>query len=421
MKRPGLLVLFTALFAPVARAEGILPKGVGAVQMGYRSYAPQSSQFDASGAQTGLGAGFNQEFSGVAMLQSSNLELRRLAGELSTYERGLGEGQSLLRDLSLGTLRGDVQADVSARILGFAFGISKHVTLVAGIPWVSAHVRTKLEMAGQNNALAVRDRLGALAFDELKAGLTRAASLSAASIKKSIADAGYAALDDWQGQGFGDARLGARTALERPAGRNLGILGSAAITAILPTGTPDDPDALTDVKTGNGYFGLEVAAGQRVTLLRTFYLGTDLTYAVNFDAVAERRVPEAGESIVAKDRKARVQLNPGDDADASGYVGAKRWGLDLSYRLGLSRHYSDAYRAALAGDYAALAAGSDRRQVYQRAQVAYDTIAAYKAKAFPVPLLVAVSANDAVSGRNTPRDRYFELSLTGFISTSLAR
>src|SRR5262249_12531673 len=135
----------------------------------------------------------------------------------------------------------------------------------------------------------------------------------------------------------------------------------------------------------------------------------------------KRRVPEDGESIVASDRKTTVRLDPGDDSNVAGVVGARGWGLDLSYQVGRRRHFGDRYHGSLAGDYATLSDDSDTTQLYQRAGLAFDTIDAYKRRRFPVPFIIALAANEAIEGRNATRDRYYEVTLTSFFAGRKSR
>lgn len=125
-------------------------------------------------------------------------------------------------------------------------------------------------------------------------------------------------------------------------------------------------------------------------------------------------MPVSGESIVAADRKARVTLDPGDDTEVAAYAGARRWGADASYRLGLERHFADRYDGSLDGDYASLAEASDTSELYHRVTIGYDTVAAYKRRAFPLPLMASLAMNGSLAGRNGSKSTYFELSLTGF-------
>lgn len=409
------------LATPVMAQAGLLPEGVGLYQYGYRSLTEQSVRYDEHGDQVPLGDKFNKKLTGARLLDGSGgAELKRLVSELAKY----GEGANLVDTLDLGSVNGDVKANVSAQIFALGYGLSRNWTLFMGIPWVDATVTTEITHEGNNNAAAIRQRLGGLAFAELADGLQRASQITAAQVKDSIEAAGYAPIDKWSHAGPGDLKIGAKTGfdarLSRSTGFNLGL--TASLDA--PTGYVEDPDILTDVSFGKGYYSLALSSVQSFVFFKTLATGFDVTYAENLPTTMEKRVPEGEEDLIAADRKTSVDLQPGDDMDAGVFLGltgvAGGW-IDTSYRLGSKRHFSDKYSGELEGNYQALAKGTSTYQSYHEVAFTLTSVQAYQRKKIAVPFMLSLKAHYPLEARNSADERYYEAQIASFFSTPAAR
>lgn len=414
------LLLLSALwsFPTIAHAQiATLPPGVGAYQLGTRSYQTVDSRYDNSGQRVSLAKPLDRDLAGKNLLEGAGGDqLKTLAAALADYDGGK---DGLLNDLSLGSLRGEVKADVQASYLGGAYGLSKHFSIFGGVPYIRAETNASLQFIGANNALAIKDRLGGLAFDELKAGLARAAAVGVQDVTQEISNAGYNSIDHWENRGFGDLVLGTQAAWNQGIARHVrwGTGFTAKVTA--PTGRADDPDSLTDVALGRGYFGFTLGTTQRLQLFRYLVTGADAAYTVNANARADRRLPEHGEALVAKDRERRVSLNPGDDADGAVVFGANGAipsgpGVAALAKFGKARHFGDRYHGSTPGDYALLSANSDTAETFGELSVDVDTVALFQARRFLIPLVATIAYHRTLSGENTNDTAYYEATLTSF-------
>lgn len=416
------ILVFGALASSSAFAQsGLLPEGVGLYQYGYRSLADQSLRYDEHGDQVPLGAKFNKNLTGARLLDGSGgAELKRLASELAKY----GEGANLVNSLDLGTVKGDVKADVSAQIFGLGYGLSRKWTLFLGIPWVSATVLTEITHEGNNNADAIGEQLGGLAFAELADGLQRASEISASQIQDSIEAAGYAPIDKWSHSGPGDLKIGTKTAFGTRMSRSAAFDMGLTLSLDAPTGYVEDADILTDVSFGKGYYSLALGSVQRFVFAKTFVTGFDAMYAENLPTTAEKRVPEGEEDLVAADRKTTVDLAPGDDTDVGTFLGlaslADGW-IDSTYRVGSKRHFSDQYSGTLAGNYQALAKGTSSYQTYQELSLSISSVKSYRRKQTSVPFILTLKAHHPIEARNSADERYYEAQIASFFSTPAAR
>jgi hypothetical protein len=414
-------VILGLAFASESQAQtGTLPKGIGLYQFGYRVVPKVDTKYGPDGASLPLGEDFDMNFSGPALLgKDYGKDLQRLATVLKEYEGGAAGPGSLLGDLALGRLNGDVVANVNAKIFALGFGVSDSWTLFVGIPWITAEVTTELSFSGDNNALQILERLGEAAFDELRDGLQRASRVSLAEIEQNLAVNGFQPVDRWSHSGMGDLRLGAKTSIaEKLASASTWSL-DVTTTLDLPTGYVERPDILTDINFGKSWASLAVMA-ENTFLLSWLLLGVDATWALNFNASHKKRLPEGDELTVSAERTKEVRVNPGDDIDLGSSVGANVWWLTPRYRLGLSRHFADRWSGSMPGNYKKLSESSDTSKLYHELSLNFDTTKAYERSEFSLPFVLAFKAHIPLEGKNTPIQEYYEVSLSSFFPTPLA-
>jgi hypothetical protein len=99
----------------------------------------------------------------------------------------------------------------------------------------------------------------------------------------------------------------------------------------------------------------------------------------------------------------------------------QRDALAETYTSGAKRHFGDRYRGDLEGDYAALSVRSDSFQLYHEAAFSLTSVKAYQQKRFPVPFILNLAAHAPLRARNSPDERFIELSISSFFSTPMAR
>ena len=413
------VTLITIGFTEKAVAQlDLLPKGVGLLQYGYRTYSPVSQQYDANGISTPIGARFDQNFDSETMASgAAGADLQRLVTELNSFSAAQGSEDGLGSSLQLGTLQGDVQADIQAQVFGIGFGLTRWLTFFAGVPLISAEVNTELTFVGNNNANAIRSQLGDLAFDELSAGLQQAAAINARQVQGSIQQKGYGPIERWSHSGIGDVRVGLKTGkkwrMARRAQFGLGLTSQLEI----PTGYTDDPDLLTDVSLGKGYYSASFTLEPRLRFFRYIMIGADLGYAKNFATTIEKRLPEGNESLVDQSRKTTVNWQPGDDTTVAGSAGLVFSFASLTYKNGMTQHGQDSYTGSLVGNYEALAKGTESLEQYHEGIVSLSSADAYRRGKVPIPFILSFIAHSPYAGKNTTIQPYYEISLTSFFSS----
>lgn len=405
-------LVFICLLAVPGRAwaQSLLPEGIVAWQVGYRSYKSQQNAFDSNFQLRPIGADYTMRFDNE-MLRSGKAgkDLQRLATVLDSV------GDPAETRLDLGVLKQHVSADLSASIFGLAYGASKDLTIFAGIPWTTAEVRNRVEFSGTNNALAILDRLGNMAFDELRAGLEQASRLDAATIRSTIEAEGYGPIDRWSYSGIGDLVFGGRTAFEIELIPEWPLQVEYSPSVSLPTGHSDDPDLINDVSLGKGYISISQSLVEKIRVTDMLLAGLDQTYAYNMDARVKRRVPEENESVVAASRKASVLFEPGDDVELGAFVEIGSGMYKGHIRFADRVHFEDRYSGSVDGNYGKLSASTETELITHEVGFSVNTVDAFQRKEFLIPLIARFTASFPVAGQNSPNFEYYELTLTSFL------
>jgi len=407
----GLLAAISAAMLPgTAAAQGLLPEGIVAWQVGYRSYKSQENAFDSNFQLRPIGADYTMRFDNEMLLSGrGGKDLQRLATVLQTV------GDPSETALDLGVLQQHVSADISASVFGFAYGASKDMTVFVGAPWTTALVKNRIVFSGINNAKSILERLGNIAFDELRQGLEQASLLDVATIRNSIESEGYGPIDRWQYSGIGDLQVGLKTAFNIELMDGMPIAFEYSPSLSLPTGHADDPDLINDIGLGKGYVSVGQSLSQRIQLTPYFSAGLDQMYAYNMDARVKRRVPEDSESIVAADRKTNVLHNPGDDYELGAALEFGTGMFKGNLRFADHRHFGDRYTGSIVGNYSKISANSDTELITQEIGFSMNTVEAFQRKEFVIPYIAKLTASFPVAGLNSPNFEYYEFSLTSFL------
>lgn len=410
--------LFSAIFVyafSITLYGQILPEGTGAVAVGHRQYSPTSTQYDRSGQLRSLGRKIDMDFNARQMASGAlGADLKLLYDEMKKFDSANTGSASLADQLNFGNLRGNIDARIQAQYVGVAYGLKKNLTIFTGLPLVHSTVTSDLTMEGENTASAVKARLGNLAFKDIQDGLTTASTIDVWTIKRKISDEyGYVPADKWEYTGIGDFLLGARSNMleldQFGAKYTLQLSGQIEF----PTGHADNPDVLTDAPLGKGYIAPMISAQQTATY-GYFDLGLDTGLGFGVPTRTVRRVPVDNESLITLDRKTTVNWIPGPDARIVASMSAGPSLFKGSYRLGMNQHFRDRYSGRLKGKYSTLEKDSESLERFHEFGISVNTVDAYLSKTFAVPLIASLNAHESLSGRNTFKSRFIELSIATF-------
>lgn len=423
MKHLARILIMTsfALMSIEASAQTMLPQGIGIYGLGIRRYMPTTEHYNANGQKEKLGAPFSQDFTGENLLDGAGgSDLQDLAQQLKKFDANNSSADSLLNTLKLGKLDLDVKGQVDVKGFGLGYGFSKYITGFVLVPWVTASTDVKVNYVNNNNVDLIRQRVGDLAFEDLKSGFDRAANISSQTIVDSITTLGYKELDHWEYQGLGDIYTGGMFSTQVRLARDLKMIHTIRSTLLIPTGYYDDPDILNDISVGRGYYVFANEYLPSLVFADQFQVGGAIAYGYGLPTQVEKRVPENNEGLVASDRKENVHLTPGSDLGYSATVGYVPFFVKPRYTIGVSRHTRDSYSGSLEGNYGKLSEGSNSYQLYHEPSLEIETATLYQKGKFPIPMLAMLRGHFISDAKNSMDEKYIDLGIASFFSTPFA-
>jgi hypothetical protein len=283
---------------------------------------------------------------------------------------------------------------------------------------VDINVKTSFKLSGKNNANAIRDELGNLAFEELRNGLTQAAQLVERDVKASIEAAEYTGVDSWRYVNFADVIAGVTFDIIPPAeqAQDLDFTLQGESFVSIPTGHVDDPDVLADVGIGTGAWGFGLG-------LTPSYTWSPLNFSLESNVMAylpsqqKMRIPEVDETIIPAARRSRVQVQTGLDWGITAVLDAKFDWFQPQYRLAWKRHERDHIKGNLSGNYEMLMDSTHKQQFEHAVWFYFSTIELFKQKQFPLPLRLKIAGNQILKGFNSFDNTYLEIQIVSFLPT----
>ena len=406
---------------PAANAQfaAVVPEGVLAVVGAHRTYAEQNNTWNANGQRVSLSSKSQLNFDGQHLLRGEGgAKLQSLAEELKRYDPNPNNASSLLKRLNLGTLDVGGRAKLNVQYLGFALGLPRQTSFYFAAPIIDLQITTRFTLSGGNNATAIRDELGGLAYDELRDGLDKASQLTERDIKASIEAAEYTGVDSWRYRNFADSIAGFAFDIippaSAPAPADFSLQGEAFVS--IPTGHVDNPDILSDVGVGTGAWGVGVGL---TPALKTEALDLSLEANATYYLPSKQimRIPEQDETIIPASRRTNVTVQTGLDWGITAALEKKFDWFQPQYRLTFKRHERDTLRGSLPGNYSALMNPTERSQYEHAVWLNLSTIELYKQQKFPLPLRFKLAGNQIFKGNNSYDDTFFELQLVSFLPT----
>jgi hypothetical protein len=414
-----------ALFLPTllpfnrAEAQSVLPKGIGVIRLGYRQMSNPSMGYDAAGDLQNLGHPYRMDFTGPEMLKGKMGEDAKLLAEvLSRFDSESTGNESLLERLTLGSLDPKIDVKMSAYTFALAYGVSNAITAYLGVPLVNVQVNAGFSLSGPNNALEIKQELGELGFDELKAGLDTASQLNSSDLIDVLADSDYSTDMTWTARQPGDSRVGIYLEPLRLFDIETKKHESTFNLELnIPTGYRDRPERLIDTTLGRGAYALYAGLEDKAYVTNLFWLYGLVAGVATLPTKIDKRVPTSGSSFVPRSREKEVTWSQGFEWEGRAGTGLNYSLLDFGIQAHYEEHLKDKYSGELAGNYDKLAEGSDWNLLSVETGLTISTVNLYKTGAFAVPFLARFLWKQPVSGKNKVFDQYFELTLTSFFST----
>jgi hypothetical protein len=417
----GGLLLLTIFQATIIHAQ-VLPRGVGAVYMGTRQYSSGTPYFDINGKPTTLSERFDMNYNGSFLRSGkAGTDLKKLYDNIRAFEsvKG-GQERTMADDLELGVQKATVDLQFDAKVLGFGYGLTDKWTLLLGIPIMRASIAADIDVSGNNNALAIKNRLGDAAFDELKAGLDEASRINRNTILSKINDEyKYKDISYWEYAGLGDLLIGGRTSWDFPKAKGPSYSLLLTTYLSLPTGPQYDPDALAQVPISRGFTALDITSDHKFKWER-LTLGSELGGAFGLPQKTQRRVPVGSEVLITADRKVDVNWSPGPETWVSAYAGVGTPTYQATYKLGINEDHPDTFSGPIEGDYDLMGEEASSQEIYHQLIFTVSTVDSYNSNKFFMPFIINLTGHQSIGGRTTLGKRYVELTFMTFFKTPAA-
>ncbi len=284
---------------------------------------------------------------------------------------------TLLNPALAGRLRVDSDVVTEYAELMLGYGINENLTLGAIIPWTRTKTNVRFGVDGGIGTAGMTALLGALGYKPPR---------SAAS------------------SGFSDPTLGLLWRFHKSE-RDSAVFGFGVRLGIAHA---DDPDDLFDVPPGDGSNDLRT----RLEYFRDLGSGWDMRLLGEYQIQLPDHVTMRPGNPLTTATKERLKRNLGDYWESDIEFGRRFGDWRLSATWHRYQEMADHYTSSIGTDTRYLSSNTDTRADQLRLGLTWSGIDAWRAKHLPLPLIVKLEIQDAVSGRNFVgvRDVYLRVS-----------
>jgi hypothetical protein len=218
---------------------------------------------------------------------------------------------------------------------------------------------------------------------------------------------GYKRVQSWSGDGLGDIEAGLKYQYLQTPSWEL----AAQLSVRFPTGQTDNPDDLCDWGFGLGYWGIMFRSMNDYVGIKDLRLNATFRYDLNLPQNVVLRVPDNADRPITPNKE-EVSRDPGDviGFELSAYY-------DIYKGLGARATYiaSWGFRDKVSGHnnyrYDQLEVQTDFREQVYILGLAYNTLAFYQEKSFPVPMYGFINYRNRFEGYNIWKSQYWEFGL----------
>jgi hypothetical protein len=380
----------------LAASYDTLPKHVNTLVFKQVMVSKIQSEYSDSGANETLN--MREEFT------SSRLE--DISSVIKTYfEQLRAISPEAYTNFSLGEFSANVAADVSAQGFGYGFGITDHLTVYGSLPIYHIQTDIRFRQTKASNLAAVQATIRNANPDTAMGKFVKDLTLQLPNTNEELLQSlvtnyyGYKPIGKWEKDALGDAEIGFIYRLTDFSDKGV----SVAAGAVLPTGSPDDPDSLQDVSTGDGQYDgfVEVASG--ISFLdSTFQFDLKGRYTYQFESKKEVRWIEDADLPLAQTKRT-VSQKLGDKVEATfttTYNPTYWMNLNASYLMGVTGK-TNYYDVTDPDVKKALESETNSSNQWVRVGIGFSTVEAYKMKKFDMPLDIGVTAQRLLNAKNT--------------------
>lgn len=406
----ALLLVLVCLRGNAGSNNAVLPQGIWHPSIRYGVMSELANHYDDNGSLQSVGR-LNMAFDGPSIAKNvpSFSKLQKLLDD--TFPNS-----NYSKQLFVGALEFEADAAVQYTAPVLAYGLTKRLTVAAGVPIVNLKAQVYTYQTGTNNSRAVRNQISANGMPSISAELDRGfTELEHADLIKAYETAleskGYKVPGSVDKTVVGDAQLAAVYQYWEDKRWTL----SEQTTLNLPTGPEDDPDDFIGFR-GLHQTYLKFDFKQDYRMTRNWNVGSLIGYTWKISDTVEKRVPKDEEDILPDaDRKERVSRNLGDIFTIGG---STNFWFTKYLNLGTGYDYNyesaDVYSGTRGYNYSLLSRNteSDWHRVF--ANVTFSTVDMYMDQEFVAPFILTYTYSDIISAVNMDRQLTHELAFKMF-------
>lgn len=392
--RLGGLLVFVVGASRAAAFEDtkVLPKGVR--NLNIRTVTTNFDEMtDPNGAHEPLAHLLFQDLTFKQIAHAEDpLKDKQLRGFL--LQNGVNESSSA------GQFTADIKGHVTVVAPVAAYGLTEKMTLAVATPIYTASTSANVGFTPNSNAQNFLNLLSQPRNNQLANAREAATKLNDAvgQLNQKLRNNGFRELNDWHGQGLGDATL----AVKYRAISNSRMALATTTGVVAPTGRQKDPDVLNDVPFGDGVWGpfAEVAVDE--LLPRQFFVDQFFKYTEELPTTRRVRAITYDELIEIPDVTTNYKM--GDKIDAGTSLRYEpSYGLLSGIGYTYFRKFGDNYRGGISEDSKkALQRWTDMQANNAEFMLGYSTVPLYQAGHADVPFDMRVSYTKQITSRNMP-------------------
>lgn len=308
-------------------------------------------------------------------------------------------------NFSLGEFSANVAADISAQGVGYGFGITDRLTVYGSLPIYHIQTDIRFRQTKASNLAAVQATIRNANPDSAMGKFVKDLTLQLPNTNEELLQSlvtnyyGYKPIGKWEKDALGDAEIGFIYRLTDYSDKGV----SVSAGAVLPTGSPDDPDSLQDVSTGDGQYDgfVEVASG--VSFFdSTIQFDLKTRYTYQFESKKDVRWIEDADLPLAQTKRT-VGQKLGDKVEATfttTYNPTYWMNINSSYIAGATGK-TNYYDVTDPDVKKALESETNSSNQWVRVGIGFSTVEAYKRNKFDMPIDIGVSAQRLLNAKNT--------------------
>ncbi len=336
----------------------------------------------------------------------NSIQLEKIGGVFKSYFETLKQiSPSAYNAFSFGEYEVNSQGRVRAQGFGMGHGFTHKLTGYFSMPIYHAKSSINLKQTKFSNMNQVKNYLNSSGTantteDFIKQFTEQLPEANGEVLQSLVTNYyGYKPLGDWEKTSLGDIEIGFIYNF-----LNNVYYGSAiSFGTVLPTGSPDDPDNLQDIASGDGQTDLFIENLSGVSLVDQ-YIDLDLKtrYTVQLKSEKYRRLPD-NESFPLSLTKEYINEDLGDKKEMELTLSSHFFdSFTQSFGINYSQKDADKYSTANSLAKNILEKNTKSESVTLKLNLKFSTIDFFKSKLFLIPLDVGASYQTLLKGKNTP-------------------